>query len=173
MTFSVIQNMWERIFPPRRLWCRRSLWTNIVIELRKRGRGQREAGGFLLGQRKGIKRTIKDFIAYDDIDPGALQGYILFDGSRMDRVWEECQRRNFEVVADVHTHPSGYGQSNTDQANPMIPERGHIALIIPNFANRLYLPGQIGIYEFQGTAGWIDHSAKGRRYFTVGGIEWG
>jgi hypothetical protein len=51
------------------------------------------------------------------------------------------------VVADVHTHPGGYGQSGVDQANPMIPETGHLALIVPNFADRAYGPGQIGVYE--------------------------
>lgn len=162
--------MWARLFPPKRLRCQRNLWRSIVHELRERGRGEREAGGFLLGRRESNTRTITAFLPYDDIDPDALQGYILFDGSRMDVVWDECRRRNLEVVADVHTHPGGYGQSSIDQDNPMIPERGHLALIIPNYADQLYLPGQIGIYEYQGRAGWLDHSTSGARFFSVGRI---
>jgi len=112
---------------------------------------------------------VREFIAYDDIDPNALQGAILFDGSRMDVVWERCRQKNLEVVADVHTHPSGYGQSGIDQANPMIPERGHIALIVPNFADQIYNPGEIGIFEFIGKReGWANHSRKGRTFFYVG-----
>jgi hypothetical protein len=71
------------------------------------------------------------------------------------------------VVADVHTHPAGYGQSGVDQDNPMIPEVGHLALIVPNYADREYLPGQIGIYEFRGRAGWRNHSGLGSRFFAV------
>jgi proteasome lid subunit RPN8/RPN11 len=85
----------------------------------------------------------------------------------MDIVWSECRRRGLQVVADVHTHPGGAGQSDVDQANPMIPERGHLALIIPNFARKLYFPGEVGIYEFRGREGWIDHSDHGSRFFAV------
>ena len=92
---------------------------------------------------------------------------IMFDGSRMDLSQEECRRVNMEVVADVHTHPGGYGQSAIDKAHPMISEVGHHALIIPNYADQLYLPGQIGIYEYRGRQGWLDHSAVGARHFAV------
>ncbi|MGC9955072.1 MAG: hypothetical protein ABSD21_12450, partial [Rhizomicrobium sp.] len=107
---------------------------------------------------------------YDLIDLECLRGHILFDGSKMDLVWQECRSRSLQVVGDVHTHPGGYGQSSVDRANPMIPERGHIALIIPNFANRPYLPGEIGIYEFRGNGKWTDHSAFGQRFFRVRGF---
>jgi proteasome lid subunit RPN8/RPN11 len=134
-------------------------------ELRDRGRGTREAGAFLLGRHEGEHRIVEDFITYDEIDPNCLQGGIMFDGSRMDRVWELCRAKKLQVVADVHTHPGGYGQSGTDRANPMMPERGHIALIIPNFADRIYVPGEIGIYEFLGGERWKNHSAQGPAFF--------
>jgi proteasome lid subunit RPN8/RPN11 len=137
-------------------------------ELRKRGLGKRESGGFLLGRYTGNCRVVEDFVPYDEIDPDCLRGAILFDGSKMDLVWELCRARNLQVVADVHTHPGGYGQSGIDQANPMIPERGHIALIVPNFADKIYMPGQIGIYEFCGGNRWQNHSQRGARFFSIG-----
>ena len=106
------------LFPPRRLTCRRRLWNTILKELRDRGRGVRESGGFLLGRKNGEVRCIKGFIPYDTIDPDCLRGSILFDGSKMDLVWSECRARNLQVVADVHTHPGGYQQSSTDRAQP-------------------------------------------------------
>jgi len=130
--------------------------------------GRRESGGFLLGKVVGQCRCIELFLPYDEIDPNCLRGSILFDGSKIDLVWRECRRLGLVVVADVHTHPSGYGQSRVDQMNPMIPERGHLALIIPNFANRVYLPGEIGIYEFAGAGKWIDHSRRGASFFSAG-----
>lgn len=131
--------------------------------------GQRESGGFLLGCQEGQFRSIKMFLPYDDIDPGCLRGNIIFDGSKMDIVWRVCRNHGLKVVADVHTHPGSYGQSVMDQSNPMIPEKGHLALIIPNFAKRLYLPGEMGIYEFVGRGQWIDHSRRGKSFFSVKG----
>lgn len=139
----------------------------MLAVLRERGRGMQESGGFLLGRRTERGRTIESFVPYDDVDPCALQGIIMFDGAKMDVIWERCRRAGLEVVADVHTHPSGYGQSQTDRDNPMIPEIGHIAIIVPNFADGDYLPGQVGIYEYGGGRKWIDRSAEGARYFAV------
>jgi proteasome lid subunit RPN8/RPN11 len=144
------------------------LWFELLAELRRRGGGYREAGAFLLGTRSETgERTVSAFILYDDVDPDALRGFILFDGSKMDRVWDRCAKLGMQVVADVHTHPGGHGQSSTDQENPMIPERGHLALIVPNFADRNYRPGEIGIFEFRGRDGWVDHSTSGQKLFRL------
>lgn len=124
----------------------------------------------MLGRRQKNIRIIEKLLPYDVVDPKALRGHIVFDGSRMDRVWQECRQLGLQVVADIHTHPGGFGQSGIDQANPMIPERGHIAIIVPNFATQLYLPGEIGIYEFRGRDGWIDHSSLGSRFFALKGV---
>jgi proteasome lid subunit RPN8/RPN11 len=170
MRFFTVQNIRALLFPRRRLNCPHRLWTQLSRELHERGRGSRESGAFLLGRRDGQASSVKSYLLYDDIDPNCLTGGILFDGSHMDLVWKECRDRQLEVVADVHTHPGGYGQSGIDRANPMIPEPGHIALIIPNFANRIFKPGEIGIYEFRGRGHWIDHSRLGRRFFQVGSL---
>jgi proteasome lid subunit RPN8/RPN11 len=153
--------MYDRLHRPKRLNCPKSLWRRFLADLRKRGRGNRESGGFLLGRVIDGHRFVEDYIAYDDIDPTALQGIILFDASRMDKVWRICAERGLSVVADAHTHPGGYGQSKTDRDNPMIPQAGHLALIIPNFADRDYAAGEIGVYEFQGRDRWRDLSAGG------------
>lgn len=169
MVFSWLLNIIRRMRRSPRLSCKAALWTELLTELHRRGGGRREAGAFLLGVRgPDGRRNIKAFLPYDDIDPNCLRGAIVFDGSRMDEVWHRCAALGLCVVADVHTHPGGYGQSSIDQANPMIPEAGHMALIIPNFADRLYGPGLIGVYEFRGRqAGWRDHSGAGRAVFQL------
>jgi proteasome lid subunit RPN8/RPN11 len=143
------------------------LWLETLALLRERGRGLRESGGFLLGRRADGLKTIEAFLPYDDVDPHALRGTILFDGSKMDVVWDLCRRAGLEVVADVHTHLGGVGQSQTDRDNPMIPEVGHVALIVPSFADRRYFPSDIGIYEYRGRRQWIDRSDDASRYFAV------
>jgi proteasome lid subunit RPN8/RPN11 len=170
MSISTILNTLFRKRPTPRLTCRKKLWRKIQSELRARGNGKIESGAFLLGRNLGGTREILDFIAYDDIDPNCLQGDIQFDGSNMDMVWARCRAQAMDVVADIHTHPGGYGQSSIDRANPMMPQKGHLALIMPNFADRLYLPGQIGIYEFLGPGRWVSHSALGSAFFTIRGL---
>jgi len=162
MVFSILRIIGHRLRPRPRLTCEARVWSQLLSELRDRGGGYREAGAFLLGVRHADgRRSIKAFLLYDEVDPACLRGAIVFDGSRMDAVWRRCEAAGLSVVADVHTHPGGYGQSQTDQRHPMIPERGHVALIIPNFADRLYRPGEIGVYEFCGRDGWRDHSRQG------------
>lgn len=58
-------------------------------------------------------------------------------------------------------------RAKTDRDNPMLPEVGHVAIIVPNFADRTYLPGQIGIYEYRGRRQWTDRSDDAGRYFAV------
>ena len=84
------------IFPPRHLNCRRSLWLDTLALLRERGGGHRESGGFLLGRRVDGLRTIEAFLPYDDVDPHALRGTILFDGSKMDVVWISAVARDWK-----------------------------------------------------------------------------
>lgn len=171
MASSMIRNIYDRLHRPKRLNCSRSLWRSLIRELHERGQERRESGAFLLGTIRDGQRHITGFIPYDVVDPNALQGMIVFDASRMDAVWEHCEATGVSVVADVHTHPGHYAQSRTDQAHPMIPQRGHFALIIPDFARRPVTPGDFGIYEFLGRDGWRDHSDAGAEVMRLGWLS--
>lgn len=154
---------------PPRLVCDSRLWNRGIDELSRRACGKRESGAFLLGSAKGRTRRIEQFLFYDDVDPNCFgHGIVEFDGSRFGIVWQKCRDAEMTVVADVHVHPGHYGQSSTDRHNPMIPEAGHLALIIPHFAAHNRLPGKIGIYEYLGTRQWRDHSTKGSQVLRVG-----
>jgi hypothetical protein len=154
---------------PPKLVCNPSLWHQGAEELRRRTGGRRESGAFLLGSVKGGLRKIQQFLYYDDIDPTCFaHGIVEFDGGKFGLVWEKCRRLNLAVVADVHVHPGGYGQSGSDRHNPMIAEAGHLALILPDYAAGTRLPGGIGIYEYLGSRRWKDHSRAGERIFHVG-----
>jgi hypothetical protein len=154
---------------PPRLACDPELWNCGVDELRRRTGGKHESGAFLLGNVKRGVRRIQRFLYYDDIDPTCfMHGIVEFDGGKFGLVWEKCRELNLAVVADVHVHPRGYGQSGSDRHNPMIAESGHWALILPHFAARAHMPGGIGIYEYLGSRKWQDHSRQGDRVFHVG-----
>ena len=143
------------------------LWMRLLHELRQRSGNGRESGAFLLGKTGSNKIT--RFICYDDLDPKSLdRGIITFDGSYYILLWKLCNKFKLKVLADVHTHPSSWtGQSHTDKTHPMIAQKGHFAIIIPNYASkRLISLAQIGIYEYLGDHTWKTCS-KGKLKFTL------
>lgn len=129
------------------------LWRRLYSELRKRGKGRRESGAFLLG----TGSRICDFICYDDIDPTALEtGIVKIHGAAFVGLWEYCALHQVKVLADVHTHPGAWTeQSHSDRSNPIVSQLGHIAIILPNFASRKWPSLQgAGIYEYMGDHRW-------------------
>lgn len=155
MSFSIAGTT-SRLFAPRHeLSCSWLLWRRLLAALRARGEGCHESGAFLLGRRAGGKARVVDFVPYDDLDPHCLDsGIVQFDGAYFGRLWEICRKRALTVVADVHTHPGGSGQSPSDRANPMIAQTGHLAFIVPNFAEGSPRRKSIGMYRYRGGHQW-------------------
>lgn len=152
-----------------RIVCSSNTWFAGAEELRKRTlNGRQESGAFLLGRDEGGTKRILEFVFYDDIDPNALKsGIVHFSGNKFTKLWEICRARGYGVVADVHVHPAGYQQSPSDQADPVIPRQGHLAIIIPDFACREIKPGGIGLYEYLGNGYWSTHTHEGRGFFRL------
>jgi hypothetical protein len=159
---------WLRGHKPR-ISCDAAVWAAGVRELERRTlNGQRESGAFLLGRDQRGQRRILEFVFYDDVDPHALDtGIVHFHGNKLPKLWEHCRSRGFGVIADVHVHPGGYGQSDSDQEDPVMPKAGHLAFIIPHFAQCANQPGSIGMYEYLGNGTWEDHTAEGESFFRV------
>jgi len=143
-------------------------WLAGVDILRRRAAGIRESGAFLLGRQDSETASIEKFVFYDDLDPGCLlYGAIQFDGRKLGLLWNICRELGLKVVADIHVHPGGFMQSSIDRENPMIPNTGHLALILPDYALKGVFPGEIGIYEYCGRKIWRDHSARGKAMMRV------
>jgi hypothetical protein len=144
-----------------------------VTELSRRTRNcTQESGAYLLGIELGDGSSrILEFVYYDDIDPRALDtGEVTIRQTALPRLWAHCRERGYGVVADVHVHPGSCRQSPSDQANPVMPRAGHIAIILPRFAAGEPEPGQIGIYEFCGAGRWLDHSSQGWGFVRLEGL---
>lgn len=160
--------------PEHRLSCAASRWRAGMAELRRRGRGERESGAFLLGDREspgGVeRRRILHFAYYEDLDPTCLEsGIVVFDGAGYGPLWRMCRESGLAVVADVHTHPGAAWQSDADRRHPMVAMPGHFAIIVPDFARRNPDLARIGLYEYLGAHQWRDHSgASAQRVFHVG-----
>lgn len=159
------------VAPRHELSCSWLLWRRLKASLCERGhRCSRESGAFLLGHREGGSARIVDFVLYDDLDPHALDsGIVRFDGRHFSDLWSICKSRGLIVVADIHVHPGGAEQSDSDRDHPMISQPGHIALILPRFATGAQARRHIGIYRYQGDKKWetIQPSAR-RRFFHIG-----
>lgn len=152
-----------------RIVCDAETWNAGVRELAKRTLGgRRESGAFLLGADSGQTKRILEFVFYDDIDPHSLDsGIVHFAGLRLPKLWEHCRNRGYGVVADVHVHPGGYDQSDSDQDDPVMPRAGHIAMIIPHYARGGTKPGEVGVYEYRGNGIWVDRTSEGPRFFQL------
>lgn len=161
------------VAPDHIISCPHSLWCACISELARRGGGHRESGAFLLGVEHTNwghrSREIRRFVCYDDLDPHSLDsGIVDFDGAGYNPLWALCRESGLKVVADVHTHPSIARQSETDRMNPMIATRGHIALIVPDFAQYVPPMESLGMYEYVGAHQWVDYSGTPtrRRFYT-------
>lgn len=170
MNYSIPAIIRGLVAPGHRLSCSTRLWADGIRELNRRGKGRRESGAFLLGTISGNRRSIKRFIFFDDLEPHCLDtGIIVFKGTGYGSLWQLCRESGLSAVADVHTHPGMARQSGLDRTNPMIAKQGHIAIIIPDFAQKMVSPGELGIYEYMGSHRWHDSSGKtAHKYFYVG-----
>lgn len=146
-----------------RLIIPKPLWRDLIYDLRKRGNRVRESGAFLLGQND--RRTISEYICYDDLDSKSFdKGYIYFTSEAYGPLWDYCLKHKVKVLADIHTHPKSWtGQSTLDKTHPTIPVKGHIGLIVPHFATRNLkgLKG-VGIHEYEGNFTWTSWDEKGK-----------
>lgn len=137
------------------------VWQGLMDELRQRGRGCRESGAFLLGTETAEAKSVETWLAYDDVDPQSLNfAYVRLGSEAFSKLWLHCSRLGFSVVGDVHTHPRGPGQSLSDKANPMISISGHMALIVPRFAQGQVQTSDVSLNVYLGAKRWMNLHGK-------------
>jgi proteasome lid subunit RPN8/RPN11 len=144
-----------------------TVWINLIYDLRKRGNGTRESGAFLLGSHSADMDKIKKYICYDDLDPHALdKGFVILKSTGFSALWDYCRKYDLEILGDIHTHPGKIArQSETDRVNPMISEKGHIALILPEYARAwCWFMQNIAVYEYVGAYTWRDWTGNARTH---------
>lgn len=132
-----------------------ALWHSLISHLRHQGQGVRESGAFLLGSINGGQRNIQGFLPYERLQADALhEDYVALSSKSFAKLWVQCRAKKMSVVGDVHTHRFGPQQSISDKANPMIARQGHMAIIIPRFAQRAVRPVDLGIHNYCGSHRW-------------------
>jgi hypothetical protein len=152
---------WLRRFRRHRieaLSIRRDAWQELLIELELRGQGRRESGAFFLAEREPRSTAVSKIIYFDDLDPDCLVGAIHLHQKAFSKLWDLCAARSLRVIADVHTHPgSGVRQSSIDREHPMVAMRGHVGIIIPDYAQGVIEPKDVGVHVYRGADGWESH----------------
>lgn len=132
------------------------VWSGLMEDMRRRGRGCREAGAFLLTEADRGDRVVRTWLPYDVLAPESLAyTYVRLESSAFSRLWAWCAEHHVEVVADVHTHPSGPRQSVSDRAHPMVSLRGHVAIIVPSFAQHNPQPLDCSVNVYLGDQRWL------------------
>lgn len=135
------------------------LWADLFAHLRMQGAGVRESGAFLLGHKAEARRVVTRFLPYEHLQTDALHDdYVSLNAASFSKLWDLCRAEGLSVVADVHTHRLGPGQSRSDRANPMVAVKGHVALIVPCFAQGNIRLQDLGMYIYQGNHMWAAHS---------------
>lgn len=135
----------------------RRAWHHVVVQLRRRGKGHRESGAFLLGQAHPTRvfARVTAVAFYDDLDPYSLTGGITFHADGYSRLGDLCRAQGLQVVADIHTHPGRWTQQSwIDASNPMVAIPGHVALIVPNYADGRSRLRDIGVHVYEGGGKW-------------------
>jgi proteasome lid subunit RPN8/RPN11 len=134
----------------------RGVYKALIADLAKSGRGIKEAGAFLLGHVDDKRRWVSSYLMYDTVatESSRKHAFVAFTATEMARAWGRCYATGLQVVADVHTHPMGPGQSVTDRAHPIVSVAGHVALIVPYFAMRNPQPDELGVHVFEGAGKW-------------------
>lgn len=133
----------------------RRTWRRLIGELARRGRGNREAGAFLLARPGDPSRRVIEAAFFDNLDPHSLRGNITFSRNGFARLTDLCRERDLAVVADVHTHPTArVSQSETDRTNPMVRIAGHVAVIVPNYGRGRIRPTDTGVHIYEGNHRW-------------------
>ena len=137
------------------------LWGTLLEELQRRTDGYHESGAFLLGRVGDQGRKVEQVLYYDDLDANAYDaGIVILHGASFGKLWELCRKCKLSVVADIHVHPEEARQSLADRDNPMIAQRGHLALIVPDFAQAPVRMESLGFFEYLGGHRWRNLSGK-------------
>jgi proteasome lid subunit RPN8/RPN11 len=145
--------------PAPRLEAPAALWASLLQHLRMQGSGVRESGAFLLGRKDMGRRAVTAVVPYEQLQADALHDdYVSLSAESFAKLWAHCREQNLSVVADIHTHRFGAGQSRSDRANPMVAQPGHIAFIVPHFAQGSISLADLGMYIYLGNHRWISHA---------------
>lgn len=146
------------------------LWACLISELAARGEGRREAGAFLLADRR-FPHRVTEAAFYDDLEPGSLNGAVHLTGRGYQRLWDRCDDANLQVVGDIHTHPGpSTAQSSIDRANPMLDRANHIAMIVPHYATTTPSIRDAGVHRHLGGTNW--ESLTGWRRWRHIRVQW-
>lgn len=137
------------------------VWGQLIEHLRLQGGGVRESGAFLLGRKTETGRMLTRFLPYEQLQVDALHDdYVALTAASFAKLWELCRADGLTVVGDVHTHRFGAGQSRSDRTNPMVALAGHIALIVPRFAQGKVRLQDLGMYVYEGNHQWATFSGS-------------
>jgi hypothetical protein len=136
-----------------------SVWEKTVHGLCTRSGGRRESGCIWAGKREQAWH-IRDVFFLDDIPGTKRQSlYHRTPRSAISIIFEMLREKEYQIIADIHTHPSFWvGLSEVDKQHPIEYRAGLIAMIFPHYAQRDSSFSNIGVHKYLGSHVWRELS---------------
>lgn len=82
---------------------------------------------------------------------------VRVDGSELHRLNRWLFENNEELGVQVHTHPTNAYHSETDDAYPIVTERGGISIVVPYFARDGVRGPRVAVYRLDDD-GWVEQA---------------
>lgn len=163
MIYSTHQT--TRAVPVRRIVVSTKLWLDTWLGLRQRGGGRVESAAVWGGRRDVLGEVVEGVYFLDDL-PGGLQrsAFHRVSSRATAELFSDLQRDRRLIVADIHTHPTGWvGLSGLDQANPIEFRNGLYALVLPSYGIPSPSLAIAGVHEYLGKGKWRELSQSQKR----------
>lgn len=146
----------------RKVLIPKGLWEMTWCGLCDRGRGRVESAAVWAGKRDGKIEVVEGVYFLDDF-AGGLQrrGYHLVTPEALAKLFAQLQKERRVLIADVHTHPTGWvGLSEIDKEHPIEFRPGIHAIVLPFFALPEPSLKTAGVHEYKGDGKWRTLSRK-------------
>ena len=132
------------------------VWVQTWLGLQKRGKGKVESAAVWGGKRDDLSEIVEAVYFLDDL-VGRFQhrGYHFVPPEALAQLFAQLQRDRRVIVADIHTHPTGWvGLSALDKSHPIEFRPGLHAIVLPSYAQSTPSLSLAGVHEYEGGGKW-------------------
>jgi proteasome lid subunit RPN8/RPN11 len=121
------------------------------------------------GQRDGsLFRVVEAYVPEQHARPADAGACVMVNGAALFRFNTWLWERQFELIAQVHSHPDDAYLSETDLEYPIATRVGNFSIVVPNFGRAAFAFEEVAVYRYNadGTWGELADGAK-RDVFTI------
>jgi len=134
----------------------RSVIDGMQQRLAEHGRRGEEAFALWAGQRTDSVFTVQEAIIPRQFAGRMGRGvYVEVPGEELHRINVYLYEQQWQLLAQVHTHPTNAFHSDTDDAYPLVATVGAFSIVIPDFAARQFDWRDVAVYRLSELNRWV------------------